>query len=401
MNEVQHALVLNLHQPSGNLQDLLHHQPWEAEQILFAIDRIPRTLWRYEDHGRVHLALSGSLLETLSDPEFQKQVYGSVDCGALLWHLQNRRIIDILGTGYYHPVLPLIPEADREEQVKRWLGIARHLFWRNEFNGFWPPEMGFSMELIPLLKRLGFRWVLVDSAHVEAVTPMSWEELRYRPHIARQGDDEIIVVVRDRELSDAQESGMEFGWFQHEVKERTRWCDFTPLVTTCTDGDNGGWFRNTSRGGSFWGEFYADYMQAVRAGGAGVRPTFIDAYLDHHGAAGEVSVNTGAWNTGWHNGHGFLQWTGSARQRSALAQLPELSKRIHDLRWQAGERHEADPAVWGRLEEAMWRLLRAETSCNLFWGEAWVDRCEADLEQAREILNLDSSVDRTIPKPSD
>jgi alpha-amylase/alpha-mannosidase (GH57 family) len=386
MNDAHHALVLNLHQPAGNLYDLLDFEPWQTEQILYAIDRIPRVLWRYKDVGRVHLAMSGTLLEVLSDPAFQSRFYGIVDCGTMLWHLQNRSIIEILGTGYYHPVLPLIPEADREEQLKRWLGIAHHLFWRSDFTGFWPPEMGFSMELIPLLKRMGYRWVLVDSEHVEGVSDMSWQELRYRPHIARHGDDEIIVIVRDRELSNAQEAGMEFSWFQNEVAERTRWCDFAPLVTTCTDGDNGGWFRNTSETGGFWGEFYPTYMDAVHAGTAGVCPTFIDEYLDCYGASGEVRVNTGAWNTGWHNGHGFLQWTGSEKQRATLAKIPDVSEQVHEARWLAGERHEVDPVVWDRLEDAMWHLLRAETSCNFFWGEAWVDRAEADLAHVREIL---------------
>src|SRR5690606_3330609 len=40
-----HALVLNLHQPSGNLEHLLTHAEWEAKEILYALDRIPRSLW--------------------------------------------------------------------------------------------------------------------------------------------------------------------------------------------------------------------------------------------------------------------------------------------------------------------------------------------------------------------
>jgi hypothetical protein len=71
------------------------------------------------------------------------------------------------------------------------------------------------MELIPLLKRLGYRYVLVDSEHVEALSPMRWEELRYRPHVARYDGKEIVVVVRDRDLSYAQESGTDHGWFMH------------------------------------------------------------------------------------------------------------------------------------------------------------------------------------------
>ena len=149
-DEIAFAPVLNLHQPAGNLEHLLDESPHDAHQILWAIDRIPRSLWRHEDIARVHLALSGTLLETLADPAFQQRVYGIVDCGSLLWHLQNTRVIDILGTGYYHPVLPLIPAADRQEQLSRWMGIGRHMFNRSSFAGFWPPEMGFCQELIPL-----------------------------------------------------------------------------------------------------------------------------------------------------------------------------------------------------------------------------------------------------------
>jgi glycosyl hydrolase family 57 len=148
MNSIDFGLVLNLHQPAGNLDDLLDGREWEAKEILWALDRIPRSLWEYEDVGRVHVSMSGTLLKTLSDPRFHERVYGIVDCGSLLWHLQNTRTIEVLGTAYYHPVLPLIPPPDREEQIARWLGLGRHLFWRDRFRGFWPPELGFCTDLV-------------------------------------------------------------------------------------------------------------------------------------------------------------------------------------------------------------------------------------------------------------
>ncbi|AGA91608.1 alpha-amylase/alpha-mannosidase [Thioflavicoccus mobilis 8321] len=383
----QHALVLNLHQPVGNLERLLEFQEWEAKEILFAMDRIPRSLWGYEDLARVHLSLSGTLLETLSDSTFQQRVYGTVDCGSLLWYFQNQELFEILGTGYYHPVLPLIPEADRSEHLERWLGLARHLFWRGHFQGFWLPEMGFSMELIPLLRAYGYRYVLVDSEHVEPLTKMSWAELRYRPHLARYGNDSIIVVVRDRDLSNAQESGMELDWFLAEVAERTKWCDFVPLVTTCTDGENGGWFRNVTEGANFWTAFYQPLLKRIRADEAAIKPVFIHDHLDNYGVLGEVRVNTGAWNTGWHDGRGFTQWTGSAQQRTTLAELNAVSAAIHAARNTATSAGGAEAAPVPEVEEAFWHLLRAETSCNFYWGEDWVGRADADLEAARAALS--------------
>lgn len=373
---IYHALVLNLHQPAGNLQSQLTD---ETPEILRTLDRIPRALWGYEDVARVHLSLSGTLLETLRDPEFQRCVYGIVDCGSLLWHYQNLALFRIVGTGYYHPVLPLIPAADRIEHLARWRGIGSHVFWRQEFQGFWPPEMGFTMELIPTLRRMGYRYVLVDSAHVAPITPMSWQELRYRPHLARYEGEEIVVIVRDRELSNAQQSGMDLAWFSNEVAARSRWCDFPPLVVTATDGDNGGWFRNPAYTANFWG-CYRELLESARAPSGRIHPTFIDDYLDRYGAHGYVHVATGAWNTGWHHGHGFVQWTGSPAQRDALKRVSEASRLVHDAHAHVADQGARNPQLAFWLEEAMWHLLRAETSCNLFWGEAWVPNAHRDLD---------------------
>jgi 4-alpha-glucanotransferase len=379
--------VLNLHQPAGNLDELLATQEWQAKEILWAIDRIPRSLWQHEEIARVHLALSGSLLETLTAPGFQERVYGIVDCGSLLWHMQNIRIIELLGSAYYHPVLPLIPPSDWEEQLERWLGIGTHLFNRS-FEGFWPPELGFTMELIPALRRQRYRYVIVDSEHVEPLTPMRWEELRYRPHLAQFGGEQITVVVRDRELSNAQESGMDVDWFLAELRARTQHCDFTPLVVTDTDGENGGWFRNTTPGANFWSGFHHELIERVERGqSGGIRPAFI-ADLERHGAHGWVNVGPGAWNTGSHHGSGFVQWTGSTAQQQALTRLGELSQAVHAARRNAFGIGARDPRLYSELDEAFWRVLRAETSCNFFWGESWVERCNHDLDDATQHLEL-------------
>ncbi|MBT8160566.1 MULTISPECIES: glycoside hydrolase family 57 [Arthrobacter] len=377
--QIDFALVLNLHQPAGNLEHLLETDPWAAREILYALDRIPRSLWPYEDIGRVHLSISGTLLETLADPAFQSRVYGMVDCGSLLWHLQNTAIIDILGTGYHHPVLPLIPAHDWPDHLQAWRHIGQRLFARPHTGGFWPPEMGFTMELIPLLQAMGYRYVLVDSNNVEAVDAMRWDELRYRTHVARHAGAEITVVVRDRELSDAQESGMDPDWFIREVNARARHCEFTPLVTTATDGDNGGWFRNTTDGANFWTAFYQPLLERARGGTAGgITPAFIGDHLDRHPPYGEVRVRDGAWNTGWHDGSGFTQWTGSLAQRDALERVRQVSQQLQTA---ASRTDVFNPG----LELARRHLLQAETSCNFFWGEAWLGRCHDQLDQAAAI----------------
>ena len=393
MRDIHHALVLNMHQPPNNLEYLLDTKEWETKEILFAYDRMPRVLWDYQDIARVHLSLSGTLLESLSNPAFQERVYGVVDCGKLLWHLQNERLFEILGTGYYHPVMALIPEADWDEQINRWRSIARHLFWRSQFNGFWPPEMGFDMRVIPHLKRAGYRYVMVDCEYVDPVGSMSWHELRYRPHLAEYGGEQIAIIVRDRELSDAQLAGMDYGWFYHELHERTKWCDFPPLVTTATDGDNGGWFRNVSDNSNFWTYFYRQAMEEIRAGHSSLRPTFITEYLDRFGTYGQVTIRRGAWNTDDHHGWDFHQWQGSWAQRDTMVRLHEISREFHTVAQAALRIGDPNPELARVINEAHWHLLRAETSCNFYWGESWVHKSHTDLDnvawhlgEARAIL---------------
>ncbi len=226
------TLVLDMHQPSGNLEHLLDVHEWEAKEILFAYDERPvPSLWGYEDIARVNVAFSGTLLETLSNPDFQRRVYGIVKCGDLLHSFQNIRLFEALGTGYYHPLFALIPEADWSEANQP---LARELPRpvRKPARASGRPDLAFDMRLIPHLKRAGYRYVIVDSEYVRPLDPMSWHELRYRPHVAEYGGEEIIVVVRDRDLSKAQLAGMDYDWFYGELIDRTKHCDFSPLVTS-------------------------------------------------------------------------------------------------------------------------------------------------------------------------
>ena len=390
MAEVYHALGLNMHQPLGNLLALHNStERWEAQQILWCYDRPTRMLEGYEDVARLHMSLSGTLLKQLEDPGVSETFQDVVDINDFLGRYK-RSNIEFVGTGLYHPVYPLTPAADWDAQTEWWLGLGRHLLGRETFQGFWPPEMGFCMEMIPMLKRHGYRYVLVDSWYIKPKREMRWEELRYRPYLARYDGEEIIVVPRDRELSDAQESGLDPGWFQHELYERTKWCDFPALVTTWTDGENGGWFRTTRIESGFWGRFYHPILDRYRDGTLGFSPVHISEYLDRYPPTEEVEVHRGAWNTGQHWGGDFTQWTGSLLQKKGWDELRNASAYYHKVKRFLDERKDLS----GDAEEARHLIIKAydhilvaETSCNFYWGSRWVHRSFDDLEQAYHLLD--------------
>ena len=390
MAEVYHALGLHLHQPLGNLVALHNSgESWEAKQILWCYDRITRMLEGYHDVARLHLSVSGTLLKQLEDPGVWQTFRDVVDIEDFLKRFRHAPI-EIVGSGLYHPVYPLIPSADWDAQTGWWQGLGKHLLGRDSFGGFWPPEMGFCMEMIPMLKRHGYNYVLVDSIFIKPKRPMRWEETRYRPYLARYGGAEIVVVPRDRELSNAQLSGMDPGWFQHEVRERTKWCDFPALVTTWTDGENGGWFRTTNVESGFWGFFYRQILDRCRAGTLGFAPIHIGEFLRRYPPTEEVEVHRGAWNTEHHWGGDFTQWTGSLLQKKGWDEVQRASDYYHQVKQAFDERKpgEGDPEEIRQLiVRAYDFILTAETSCNFYWGSRWVHRSFDDLEQAYYLLD--------------
>jgi len=386
MTHAYYAIGLNLHQPFGNLVELMNRERWEAKQVVEAYGRIARYVQQGRPEARLHLALSGTLLMQLTDPGVRETFEHTYDLAWLLCDL-GAAPIEFLGSGYTHPVFPLIPESDWDAQIGRYLEIARPALGRDWLPGFWPPEAGFCMEMIPYLRKFGYRYVVVDHEHVEPLEPMDWGRHRYRPHIARYGGEEIIVVPRDRELSAAQQSGFDPGWFAYELGERTKHCtDFPALVTLWTDGENGGWFRILDEDHGFWGWFYRPMLDWQRSGSLALSQVSINEYLDRFGAEGEVKVHRAAWNTGHHDGRGFVQWTGSLLQKRGLEELGRVSERYHARRWEIAQGPLNQPAH-DQLDRAYWHILRAETSCNFYWGSVWVSRAFDDLETAERIID--------------
>ena len=379
-----------MHQPLGNLVALHNsEEDWEARQILWCYDRPTRMLEGYEDVARLHLSFSGTLLKQLEDPGVRQTFKDVVDVEDFLSRYR-RSNIEFVGSGLYHPVYPLTPPADWDAQTEWWQGLGRNLLGREKFQGFWPPEMGFCMEMIPLLARHGYKYVLVDSIYIKPKREMRWEELRYRPYRARYQDSEIIVVPRDRELSNAQLSGLDPGWFQNEVRERTKHCDFPALVTTWTDGENGGWFRTTNVESGFWGFFYRPILDRFRAGTLGFTPIHISQYLEKYPPTEEVDVHPGAWNTEHHWGGDFMQWTGSLLQKKGWDEV----RRASEYYWQVKRRFDQGQSALANPEEirqlivrAFDHLLVAETSCNFYWGSRWVHRSFDELEQTYSLLD--------------
>ena len=149
MKSINLLFAVHNHQPVGNL-DRVFREGWEKcyEPFLAALEKHPRF--------RLSLHYSGSLLEWLeaNRPEFMARMKALVERGQ----------VELLGGGFYEPLLPHIPEEDAVGQV-----ALLNQFLKKRFlfqpRGFWLAERVWCAHLPKTLSKTGLRFTLVDDSH--------------------------------------------------------------------------------------------------------------------------------------------------------------------------------------------------------------------------------------------
>jgi len=70
--------------------------------------------------------------------------------------------IELTGTAAYHPLLPLIPEEEVIRQIKENEEILKPYFGDSKPDGFFLPEMAYSQNIGKIIKKLGYKWIILD-----------------------------------------------------------------------------------------------------------------------------------------------------------------------------------------------------------------------------------------------
>jgi hypothetical protein len=123
-------------------------------------------------HFGAQVSFSGSLVENLNDLEqagnqnFQNWKSHWNYIKSQTTSLGNPRL-DMVGFGYFHPLMPLIDYNDIRRQIQKHKQIFSQYFPGSYSKGIFPPENAFSIRIIPALVDEGFKWVLVDNIHFD------------------------------------------------------------------------------------------------------------------------------------------------------------------------------------------------------------------------------------------
>lgn len=143
------ANFLHIYQPADQQPDILEAIVVQSYRpIIEGIKRNPRV--------RLTLNVSGTLWEL-----FDK--YGYNDLIDSLRALGTAGRVEFTGSAKYHAFFPFLKEEEIWRQIE--INNQTNIFFLGKAyhpRGFFPPEMAYKENLIPILENLGFHWVILD-----------------------------------------------------------------------------------------------------------------------------------------------------------------------------------------------------------------------------------------------
>jgi alpha-amylase len=143
------ALLIHAHQPCGNFEHVLE-KSYDNSYLPF--------LQHLEEHPRVHLGLhySGPLLTWIEQhrPEYFARLKKLVQSGQ----------VELIGGGFYEPILVSIPPEDQFEQITR-LACYLETHFGARPSGAWLAERVWEPQLPTALAAANIAYTLVDDMH--------------------------------------------------------------------------------------------------------------------------------------------------------------------------------------------------------------------------------------------
>lgn len=151
MSKLRLVLALHNHQPVGNFDDVFESAYRTAYlPFLEVLERYPEIPFA--------LHTSGPLLDWLVDqqPDYIARLRAMVDAGR----------VEILGGGYFEPIMTMIPHADRVGQIRTFSERLEELFG-SKIRGMWIPERVWEQHLVSAIVAAGIEYTILDDFHFE------------------------------------------------------------------------------------------------------------------------------------------------------------------------------------------------------------------------------------------
>ncbi|HET8722020.1 MAG TPA: glycoside hydrolase family 57 protein [Nitrospira sp.] len=299
--------------------------------------------------------------------------------------LAERDQIELTTSPFYHPILPLLIDSDYTRRARPDLPLparfhapedaAAQLRLAVDYHaatfgrtpeGLWPSEGSVCPELIPLLKRVGLRWLATDEGILERslqASHMPWHRAQlYRPYTVGMPGEDATIVFRDRELSDG------FGFLYHKTTADVAGDDVlrrikrialdTPqdnvLVPIILDGENP-WEHYHEGGEQFLSHLYQALSQGALDEGTSLRvttATMSKALTATTDIPHLPILHSGSWIN-----QDFKIWIGHAEDNRGWDLLNHSRSRLAEV----------SPSLPPQRAQAAWNELYAAEGSDWFW----------------------------------
>jgi len=300
--------------------------------------------------------------------------------------LVERGQIELTTTPFFHPILPLVIDTnnssrarpdlplpsrfrapeDAEAQLRRAVEFHRATFGRPPV-GLWPSEGSVCPELIPMLSQVGLSWLATDEgilARSLEDSQQSWHRQAqlYRPYRTGPAGQEVSIVFRDREISDA------IGFVYHKTTAESAAADVLRrivqivlnaphdeiLIPIILDGENP-WEHYHEGGEQFLSHLYAAFAKNAldQEGSIRVTTATISNALASMQPAGTLShLHSGSWIN-----QDFKIWIGHPEDNRGWDLLGHTRSRLLEL----------SPTLPPERALAAWNELYAAEGSDWFW----------------------------------
>jgi 4-alpha-glucanotransferase len=272
------GLLLHNHQPVGNF-------PWVFQQI-YTEAYLP-LIEALERHARIRLALhyTGSLLDWLEEehPEFLQRIA----------RLVKRGQVEMVGGGYYEPILPAIPDADKSGQIRK-LSTRLQGDFEATVSGMWLAERVWEPSLPRLLRDSGIEWTILDDVHFKNV---GLEDSDLYGYYATEDQSPVLKVFA---TSQAMRYTVPWRPVQETINllRALATSSGERIVVMGDDGEKFGSWPGTQEycwgndGRSGWIE---EFFCALEQNGSWLHTTLLSEYAREHAALGRVYIPTSSY----------------------------------------------------------------------------------------------------------
>ena len=283
--------------------------------------------------------------------------------------------VELLGSGKFHPLLPLLPRERARAQIVADAESKRAALGACPA-GFWPTDLGWTHWLVPLLRDSGYRWVVVDSSAVVAASilpgwrpnttmghrvlepelaPLASEAELGEVYRLRLGDAEIFALPRHHERSwdlvDQQEGLLHDNSRMERALDRVEehYRSGSSLLVIGDDGERV--HPQTLVAYRRWLEALGERGIELVTGSSAVNARAEDAQ--------EIYLPTSTFLVD------FAAWLTTPDDFACLRHLEEVERRFEEVARRV--RRSGDTAARIRLDAIDARLLAAEDSGFYFW----------------------------------